>query len=1528
MPLSAAQVAAISHAESLGEKRLSTALANIPKLVDIGYEKFNAHILRTAFVHDWHGSILDLDIDEPEDDEDTPKYRVDQKNAYSILLQKVEGHQVANLLDPPTVQMGDARAAYASCHEFFHRSTHAGKGQATLAFYGATMANTDTNIVEWIALVPKRGRLLIRAGGMADNGSNLTILLGGLLDEFKPIKTILNADKAVDMAAATAQLIDYATTNDLLTTSKTSKVSGRASTFSVNNQKTKKAKTTHQSAGGASTATPASTSYTPPPKTYDDDGKECCRNFKMDRGCKFDPCKYSHKPKASDKAPSYSTASVNVHDAKSVRWTDTDDDYDTYKSSSYSLGAIAGLPPGQTVDSLGGEESPTISNTMWTALLLLLSCITTIVMLPWSTVVSAASTASTSLDSLKPWSGVSISPWYAFDASPGKCAVTMLLIMVLFLKPARSEHICAATVSSSAFLAGGGSSGVTPNFEWCSDTGTNRFVTNDDSDFIPNSVVQVQTNVAVGGGNTTSHKTGTVIIRSLDHKHIIHCKDVLYLPNCGTKLMPASQFIRMGCILTYRDNQVTLKNPKGAPMLSGKEIDGLYYFHSSTVHNAKLEKCKTTKAEVDSASSTFFGLQAGTNISDSAQDFSSRLLEAHWSYGHIHFDKLRKLLGLKKGNNPDCAACTLAKSRQEALSDHAYVRSTQPNHRMHMDIGFTRNSKYCFQLCIDDYTRVGYLDILPCKDEALAKWIELKNHLETLNFPSKFAIVKSDSEPLYCTPAWKAHATECHLVHEYSSRHRHDQMGVVERAMQVVGTSFRCIMFQGSAPECDSGDCLKFANVIRNNSPTTANNGWTPNEKAAGMKLPVNRRLLRGPMFCLVFAHVYEQERAKHAPRGVASVYLGYDPVNNAYLVKEWVSGQRYYTADVTFHPTTFPYRANPNRSIGSLNQYDEYAPHLTVHLEQEPGTRRTKATRVRAISSRALENLPDQDVPPDAPPAPAAPDQVHFVHSFGPDPDTLAEAHQMHDADDWIAAELTERNSLKQHNVKEAIPRSEVPQGKRIFKPRPVLKRKINPPDAENPTGSIEKHKVRMTIAAFTKMLKQGIDYEEKHAATVRWNSIKILVAIAVQFDFDIFLIDIKTFFLYGKLPKGSEMFMEIPAGWEDSEEEVKGDYVWKLLGTLYGMPQAPHEAQKVLREVMGAGDKFKASTADDCVYVTKDHSTGYCASGTHVDDTMAIGDPKGVKKLIVTLEKKFELTIKKNPSIITGVEIERNREKKWCKLHQGSYTTELLTKYQMLNSHLSRPVDTPMDGGTAKILMLLPTDSATPASIKLYQNIVGGLMWLMRTRTDMFFTINLLARFLKCATPQHVAIAKGRPMRYLSGTITHGLVFMPGDGTWALSGVSDADLAGDLNTARSTSGHTTQLGQFGCISSSSTLERKISNSTGMSETYAHMGLAKEIIWDRHILRELGFPQADATPALTDNEGVKNQSTKAINHAGAKHYRIAQAMIRQLNFDSVMKTTYVNTDSNPADFLTKALGGAAFARHRLSTMGPQKCPQ
>jgi hypothetical protein len=131
-------------------------------------------------------------------------------------------------------------------------------------------------------------------------------------------------------------------------------------------------------------------------------------------------------------------------------------------------------------------------------------------------------------------------------------------------------------------------------------------------------------------------------------------------------------------------------------------------------------------------------------------------------------------------------------------------------------------------------------------------------------------------------------------------------------------------------------------------------------------------------------------------------------------------------------------------------------------------------------------------------------------------------------------------------------------------------------------------------------------------------------------------------------------------------------------------------------------------------------------------------------------------------------------------------------------------------------------------------------------------------------------------------------------------------------------------RLGEFGNVGACCFLEKKICTSTGQAETYAYMSLCKEIIWLRQLLQELGCAQLGPTVGLCDNEGVVSQSTKAINHTTAKHYRIAQSFIRQLCQSLVVTVEHVDTADNSADLFTKALPYLAFARHRFSIMGPQ----
>ena len=93
---------------------------------------------------------------------------------------------------------------------------------------------------------------------------------------------------------------------------------------------------------------------------------------------------------------------------------------------------------------------------------------------------------------------------------------------------------------------------------------------------------------------------------------------------------------------------------------------------------------------------------------------------------------------------------------------------------------------------------------------------------------------------------------------------------------------------------------------------------------------------------------------------------------------------------------------------------------------------------------------------------------------------------------------------------------------------------------------------------------------------------------------------------------------------------------------------------------------------------------------------------------------------------------------------------------------------VDTPMDPGTARVLMELPlADDSTRDEkvLKRYRQLVGSLIWLYRTRIDMLYAINLSARFsVHAPTQKHLDLVLGRTLRYLKGSKFWGIGFVGG--------------------------------------------------------------------------------------------------------------------------------------------------------------------
>ena len=148
--------------------------------------------------------------------------------------------------------------------------------------------------------------------------------------------------------------------------------------------------------------------------------------------------------------------------------------------------------------------------------------------------------------------------------------------------------------------------------------------------------------------------------------------------------------------------------------------------------------------------------------------------------------------------------------------------------------------------------------------------------------------------------------------------------------------------------------------------------------------------------------------------------------------------------------------------------------------------------------------------------------------------------------------------------------------------------------------------------------------------------------------------------------------------------------------------------------------------------------------------------------------------------------------------------------------------------------------------ADLSLYRKLVGSLVYLTITRSDISFVVQQVSQFLQ--TPRHLHLAAVRRIiRYVQGTSTRGLFFPVGNST-RLAAYSDADWAGCADTRRSITGWCVFLGDA-LISWKSKKQDRVSKSSTESE-YRAMSLAcSEIIWLRGLLVELDFFETDPTP-------------------------------------------------------------------------------
>ena len=89
------------------------------------------------------------------------------------------------------------------------------------------------------------------------------------------------------------------------------------------------------------------------------------------------------------------------------------------------------------------------------------------------------------------------------------------------------------------------------------------------------------------------------------------------------------------------------------------------------------------------------------------------------------------------------------------------------------------------------------------------------------------------------------------------------------------------------------------------------------------------------------------------------------------------------------------------------------------------------------------------------------------------------------------------------------------------------IFKRKIGA------DGKVDTYKAWLVVKGFRQ--REGIDYEETFSPVAMLKSIRILLAIAAHYDYEVWQIDVKTTFLNGYIEEN--IFMEQPKDFESEE-------------------------------------------------------------------------------------------------------------------------------------------------------------------------------------------------------------------------------------------------------------------------------------------------------------------------------------------------------------------------------------------------------
>ncbi|CAI7808950.1 unnamed protein product [Closterium sp. NIES-53] len=364
-----------------------------------------------------------------------------------------------------------------------------------------------------------------------------------------------------------------------------------------------------------------------------------------------------------------------------------------------------------------------------------------------------------------------------------------------------------------------------------------------------------------------------------------------------------------------------------------------------------------------------------------------------------------------------------------------------------------------------------------------------------------------------------------------------------------------------------------------------------------------------------------------------------------------------------------------------------------------------------------------------------------------------------------------------------------------------------------KRPPGSPTVFKACYVARGFSQ--RQGVEFFQTFSPNPKMTTLRVLLHVAAQRDYELHSLDFSTAFLQASLHE--EIWLHRPPGFTGS---FRASTQWSLRRPVYGLRQVPREWHDTLRMTLAALG-FAPSTADPSLLPT-DTSLPLFYILVYVDGLVfATADIEALTLVKSELQKRHTCTDLGPSTLLLPVLL--------AMVHSSAYRTLALSS--TLN------------------------ESVEPSGP--YPELVGCLMYLMTcTRPDLAYPLSILARYVALGRhrPEHWEAAK-RVLRYLCSISGMGLV-LGGQDPVVLTGHADASWVDDLATQRSSQGFNFSLGS-GSVSWRSTCSSSVLSSSFEAKIYTGAMAAQELRWLTYLLTDLGERPRSHPVIYVDNKAM-----------------------------------------------------------------------